>query len=240
MLNAFIDTETLPEDGSLQEFIDKAKDSITVPSDLTKPKLISALELGDDGKYKTVPELKDLWVDKFGSEQAKIQGEQAWRKTSFDGAKGQICVISSAVESGDIITFDALNMPESQMLKLFWEWLGDEIGSSQWRFVAHNAKFDLPFIYKRSVINRVKPVYFNPHGRHGQHHYCTMEAWAGFNNRISMDNLAKALGIEGKGDMDGSKVYDTWITNPAKVISYCPDDVRMLREIYNRLEFNYE
>lgn len=235
MLNAFTDIETLPQDGSLQEYIDKAKENIKVPSDLTKPKLMSALGCTD--KYKTVGELKDMWVERFGLEQAKVQGEETWRKTSFDGAKGSICVISAAIEQGEIITFDALEGGEKVMLVHFWQWLGDMVSSSQWRFVAHNAKFDLPFIYHRSVINRVKPLHFNPHGRHGQHHYCTMEAWAGFGNRISLDNLAKALGIEGKGDIDGSMVYDTWITNPEKVIAYCPDDVRITREIYNRLEF---
>lgn len=235
MLNSFVDSETLPENGTLQAYIDEALKSIKVPKELTKPKLMSALDIDD--KYKTVGELQDMWIEKFGSEQAKIQGEEAWRKTSFDGAKGEICVISSAIEDGEIITFSQINQSERVMLALFWEWLGDMVGCVQWRFVAHNAKFDLPFIYHRSVINRVKPLHFNHNGRHGQHHYCTMEQWAGYGKFISMDKLAKALGIEGKGDMDGSKVYDTWITEPEKVAMYCPSDVRMLREIYNRLEF---
>lgn len=238
MINVFIDIETLPEPDGKQGFIDAAKESVKVPSTLTKPKLIDALGLGSDGKYKTVDELKEMWVGKFGTEQASIQGEEAWRKTSFDGAKGQICVIGFWVEGHDHAReFSAKTSSEGDMLFAFWSYVATQIGMNQFRFVAHNAKFDLPFLYHRSVINRVKPLYYNPHGRHGQHHYCTMEAWAGYNNRISMDNLAKALGIEGKGDMDGSKVYDTWQTDPQKVIEYCLDDVRMLREIYNRLEF---
>jgi len=43
------------------------------------------------------------------------------------------------------------------------------------------------------------------------------------------------LGITGKGDMDGSKVYDEWQANPQKVIEYCADDVRMVSELHKRL-----
>lgn len=121
--------------------------------------------------------------------------------------------------------------------KKFGGVIGDQVGGNQWRFVAHNAKFDVPFIWHRSVINMMKPLWFNPHGRHGQHHYCTMEAWAGFNKYIKLDELASILGIKGKGDMDDSKVYDTWLEDQQKVIEYCADDVRMLREIYNRMNF---
>lgn len=235
MLNIFIDIETLPQDGALDSYIESAKKNIKVPSSMTKPKLMKALDCDD--KYKTVGELKEEWVKKFGAEQAKEQGNNAWRKTSFDGAKGSICVIAVKVEGGNFASFSTKDMAEKEMLEIFWLFVKKATGSTQFRFVAHNAKFDLPFLWHRSVINRVKPVAYNPHGRHGMHHYCTMESWAGFNGKISADNLAKALGITGKGDMDGSKVYDTWQTDKQKVIDYCVDDVRMLEEIYNRLEF---
>lgn len=240
MLNAFTDIETLPEPNGLEKFVELAKESIKVPSAMTKPKLIEALGYGSDAKYKTVDELKEDWVEKFASQQAKIQGEQEWRKTSFDGSKGEICVISSAIEDGFIQSFSQLRVSEAQMLREFWEWIDDSVRMHDWRFVAHYAKFDIPFIWHRSVINKVKPsVYFNPHARHGRDIYCTMEAWCGYGNRISLDNLAKALGVNGKTEgMDGSKVYDTWITKPDDVVSYCEDDVSVLRSVYNRMEFN--
>ena len=75
-------------------------------------------------------------------------------------------------------------------------------------FIGHNlAKFDLPFIWKRSVINNVptcKGVKWND-AKHGYSCYDTMTAWAGYGNRISADNLCKLLGIKGKTEgMDGS------------------------------------
>lgn len=240
MLNVFTDIETLPELNGIDGFIEKAKESIKVPASLTKPKLIDALGYGADAKYKTVDELKQDWIERFGSEQAKIQGESEWRKTSFDGAKGEICVISSVIEDDEIFSFSQLNQSEAQLLKEFWEWLSHSVGSHEWRFVAHYAKFDIPFIWHRSVINNVKPsVYFNPHSRHGRDIYCTMEAWCGYGNKISLDNLAKALGVKGKTDgMDGSKVYDTWITKPEDVVGYCVQDTLVLRDVYNRINFN--
>ena len=63
-----------------------------------------------------------------------------------------------------------------------------------------------------------------------------MIAWSGFAGRISADSLCKLLGIKGKTEgMDGSKVYDTWQTDPHKVIQYCQDDVLLVKEIHARL-----
>ena len=53
----------------------------------------------------------------------------------------------------------------------------------------------------------------------------------------SMDKLCKAFGLEGKGDMDGSKVAETWLADPQKVIDYCKCDVERTRELYKRLTF---
>lgn len=96
----------------------------------------------------------------------------------------------------------------------------------------------MPFIWKRSVINNVttcKGVKWVD-ARHGSNCYDTMIAWAGFGNRISADNLCKLLGIKGKTEgMDGSLVYDTWQTDPQKVMDYCHDDVSMVKQIHERL-----
>ena len=56
--------------------------------------------------------------------------------------------------------------------------------------------------------------------------------------RVSMDKLCKALGIEGKGDFDGSMVAKTWETDKQKVIDYCKDDVSRTRQIYKCLTWS--
>lgn len=211
MINVFIDIEALPDQA------EGAKDAFVV-----KP----------PGNIKKAESIQK-WLDENG-EAAK---DEQWRKTALNGGYGSICVICVAVGNGQVERFSAKNCSESEMLTTFWGWLAGEVGSLQWRFVIHNAKFDSPFMWHRSVINCTKPIYYNPHGRHPHSHYCTMEGWAGYNKYISLDELAGILGIEGKGDMDGSKVYDTWLIDPDKVIDYCADDVRILRDVYNRMEF---
>jgi predicted PolB exonuclease-like 3'-5' exonuclease len=62
-----------------------------------------------------------------------------------------------------------------------------------------------------------------------------MSAWAGAKGTISMDKLSRALGMEGKGDFDGSMVADAWANGQHEtIIEYCKDDVRKTRAIHGR------
>jgi hypothetical protein len=228
-----VDIETIPD--QTPGAVDKiAEDLVVKAPDLTKPKLIEALDLGADGKYKTVPELKEMWLEEFGKDAKLKQAKDKWLKTSFDGGYGEICCIGI---SGMIFTTKGSD--ERSMLTQFWESVDASLSGRFPFFIAHNAKFDLPFIYHRSVINGVKPVRgFNPHGRHDQDHYCTMEGWAGFNGKIGLDRLAKILGITGKEGMSGADVWPEYEKgNLAGIAEYCQDDVRITSEIYNKLKF---
>ncbi|MNT91954.1 putative 3'-5' exonuclease related to the exonuclease domain of PolB [compost metagenome] len=65
-----------------------------------------------------------------------------------------------------------------------------------------------------------------------------MTQWAGHGNRISLDNLCTALGLPGKGEIDGSQVYDYWKAGRiAELIAYCADDVHKAREVHRRMTF---
>ena len=57
-------------------------------------------------------------------------------------------------------------------------------------------------------------------------------------NRISLDKLCKALGLPGKGEIDGSKVWD-YVRDGriAEVADYCADDVRKVWAVYQRMTF---
>ena len=58
---------------------------------------------------------------------------------------------------------------------------------------------------------------------------------------ISLDKLAKALGIQGKSDIDGSMVYGMWKEGKFdEIAQYCADDVRMVRDVYKRITFQKE
>jgi predicted PolB exonuclease-like 3'-5' exonuclease len=68
--------------------------------------------------------------------------------------------------------------------------------------------------------------------------YDTMIEWAGWGNRISLDRLGLALGLGGKGDFDGSMVYDAVKAGDInRVVEYCEQDVMLTRAIYNRMTF---
>ena len=62
--------------------------------------------------------------------------------------------------------------------------------------------------------------------------------WAGVGNRVSLDKLCKALGLPGKGEIDGSKVWD-YVRDGriAEVADYCADDVRKVWAVYRRMTF---
>ena len=66
-----------------------------------------------------------------------------------------------------------------------------------------------------------------------------MQAWCGFKDRISQDNLCKALGIEGKpSDISGENVWDFYRAGGIdRIEEYNRDDVEKAREIYKRLNF---
>ena len=231
-----IDVETIPD--QTPGAVEKITETLTVKApDLTKPKLIEALNLDPSvAKFKTVPELKEVWIAEFGEAAKLEQANAKWLKTSFDGGRGQICSICIDIIDEDIqISFDG---PEDNILTQFWNTVQEKTQLPY--FIAHNAKFDLPFLWHRSVINGVNPgVTFNPHGRHGSNHFCTMEAWAGFNGRISLNNLADILGEGSKTEgMDGSQVWPEYQKgNIDKIVGYCADDVALTSRIYKRLKF---
>ncbi len=251
-INIFIDIETLrsPEAHRLQ-LLEEVKANFKAPSKLTKTQ--AAIDLGldpksDEVKYTAAPDMIKRWESEMAEEKSAGVAQEKWEKTSFNPDVAQIaciCIGWNDVHGYRNAVFHISdNFNEAEMLEEFHCYIeslltvhGETIHKPN--FIGHNlAKFDLPFIWKRSVINNVKTctgVKWND-AKHGYNCYDTLVAWAGYGNRISADNLCKLLGIKGKTEgMDGSLVYDTWQTDPQKVINYCHDDVQLVKEIHERL-----
>jgi DNA polymerase elongation subunit (family B) len=243
-MNVFIDIETIPAQGdSYAEFLAAAQSNFKAPSTLTKGQACDDLGLtGNDAKFTSKEDAIALWEKKFAEEKAPQVAEENWRKTSFDGSKGEIISIAWADEDERVLSMSrGLGESEAELLRCFFSGVRP-IGSRRPPFfIGHYiGGFDLKFIYQRAVILGVDPRFAIPFdGRHDQHFYCTQQAWAGFNGRISQDNLCKALGIEGKpSDIDGSKVWDfVKAGRVAEVEAYNQDDVYKNRLIYNKLKF---
>ena len=224
MTLCFLDIETLPAQPE-----DEAKaiiaETIKAPATMKKQETIDDWHNGA-GKYAGV---KDAAID------------AEYRKGSFEGAKGQICSIAYAIEDQDVIVDATGTGDDRELLVNFFRSLDLQLKDRPPFFIGHNiGAFDLKFLFHRAVILGIKPPFELPFsGRHNQHFFDNMQAWAGFGGRISQDNLCKALGIEGKpDDIDGSKVLDVYKAGGIKRIAeYNADDVTKARMIYKRLTF---
>jgi len=227
-----LDLETIPQQPEAETKAEIAK-TIQAPATMKKAETIADWHEGK-GKYAGV---KDIAI------------EEAYRKTSFDGGKGEIVSISFAVDDGGIFGLDRdYREPgsEAKLITSFIIALGHELSkrSNDGRppfFIGHYlAGFDLKFLWHRCVINGINPAFNLPfNGKHGKDFYDNMIAWAGYKGTVSQDSLCKALGIEGKpGDIDGSNVWDhIKAGDREKVRLYNMDDVDKCRQIYNRINF---
>lgn len=174
-------------------------------------------------------------------------GDENWRKTSFDGGLGHICVIGVAIDDDAPVALYSSSWldDESRILNDFFDMINAQCAKHpnvRPTFIGHNLiDFDLRFIYQRAVVLGVKPsphIPFNARPYGDLSVFDTMTSWAGVRNRVSLDNLARALKVGGKGDMDGSMVWDAVKNGEIdKVAQYCRDDVAMTRAAYRRMTF---
>jgi predicted PolB exonuclease-like 3'-5' exonuclease len=218
----------------------------TIPGQSPALRQEIAASVAPPGNYKKVDTLAK-WED----EQKPAQVEEAWRRTSFDGDRGEIVCIAWAVEDAPIdCVYRALKASETTMLADFFLQIQGEVTRRHGlipHWIGHNvADFDLRFLFQRAVILGLEPPFrLSQDARPGGDFVSdTMTAWAGYRNRISLDRLCKALGIATKGtepggeDIDGSKVWDfVKAERIEEVALYCRADVDRVRRVYKRLMF---
>lgn len=211
----YFDIETLPTDN--QSVIDEIAKSIKPPATHKKQETI------------------DAWM----AENKDSATKEAVHKTGLSGLHGRIACIGFAVNDEKCLCLgQSQEQSESEMIETFFDHIKDLSGCT---FIGHNiAGFDLQFLKHRCIILGIKPprnIRMAMNAKPWDE--CindTMLMWsASSQDRVSQDKLAKALGLAGKTDMDGSMVADTWQTDPEKVLQYCIDDVEQNREIHRRL-----
>jgi predicted PolB exonuclease-like 3'-5' exonuclease len=107
--------------------------------------------------------------------------------------------------------------------------------------VGHNIiGFDLPFIFQRCLANNitVKPFIDLSEFR-VQGVFDTMRAWwLGGRNRVGLDDVAWALGIESSktSEVEGSRVFELYQAGKlAEIREYNLNDVRVTRKVYERM-----
>lgn len=214
----FLDAETIPSQ-DIRVYQEIAT-SVTPPGSMSKPETIA----------------------KWREEKAPDEIDKQWRKTALNGTRGEIVVLSWAMDEGapeclwrDIKEHDS----ERQLLGRFWKKMAEE---NPLLWVGHNiVDFDLRFIWQRSIIKGVPPSVPIPVNQPawGGDVFDTMKTWAGNREMISLDNLCGCLGIDaGQDGMKGSMVWDYVRDGKIEeVAEYCVRDVIAVREVYRKMTF---
>lgn len=219
MIDIFLDIETIPNQSP--EYRAMVRKNIKAPAQFKKQDSI------------------DAWLE----ENAETATDEAIAKTSFDPALGHIACIGWAIGDGQVKTVSNTDIGDEEAnLAGFFSTINQECGVHMARWIGHYISgFDLRFLINRAIVLGVKlpssmilPRDIKPWS---DQVFDTMTAWAGNKDRISQDNLARALGLEGKGDFDGSMVAKAWVDGQhSKIAEYCRNDVETVRSIYRRFE----
>jgi hypothetical protein len=184
-------------------------------------------------------------IAEWMNENAEAEAETAWRKTSFDGALGHICVVGVAIDDQQpqSIYSDDWHADEANVLRQLFSLIDATCMAHpnvRPTFIGHNLiEFDLRFMFQRCVVLGVKPSRFIPFNCKpwDDHVFDTMQRW-GARAGGSLDKITRAIGLEGKGDIDGSMVWD-YVRDGriAEVAEYCKHDVALTRDLYKRMTF---
>lgn len=215
MKRLFIDIETIP--GQKEWIKEEAAEKVSPP-----------------GNYK-----KKESIDKWMEENAEKEADNLWRKTALDGSRGEIFCIGYSVDGAGVKV--EREATEAETLHAFFNSLLEHDMNFKW--VGHNISgFDLRFIWQRCVINKVKPPVKIPYSAKpwDADIFDTMVEWAGIKpaGTKSLSDVCKAIGVDGKGDIDGSKVWD-YVKDGryAEVDAYCMDDVSKVIKLHNMMTF---
>lgn len=227
-MNIYLDIETVPGQTEfvqdvLSQEIEKEKLAVKAPSN-----------------YKDAEKISAYIAEKHAEIDRSI--DERLRKTSLDGAYGQIIVAAIAIDDAPPAAFTGA---EPDILQELFDAIccsdANRRTISTPCFIGHNiAGFDLRFIRQRAMLHGIKPPVFFPENPRpwDESVFDTMTQWAGYGNRIGLEKLCRVFGIPGKGNIDGSKVWDyVQAGRLDEVIEYCKEDVLRVRALHQRMTF---
>lgn len=217
----YLDIETIPSQSAAVHA--KIAEGITPPGNISKAETIAAWE----------------------AEKKPAAVKEAIAKTALDGSVGHICCIGWAWGDDAPLSMELdEDVSEAELLEEFIQTIdGATIGNRIPTIVGHNVvNFDIRFLWQRAIVLGVRMPNWFPRDPKpwGIETFDTMAAFAGARNMIGMDRLCSALGLEGKGEIDGSMIGDLWVAGEyQKIAEYCRDDVIRTREIHRRMMVAY-
>lgn len=232
-MRIYIDVETIPS--QIMGAREAARAGVKPPANYKKPETIAA----------------------WWAEEGEAAVERAYRAQALDASQGELVAISWATDDAEPQT--SIRGPgEDERLVLVRFCAGIQTlvedaavpgpdGQSIWQpdpyFIGHHiGGFDLPFIWRRSIILGIRPPWKlpTPAAREGKDYGDTMRLWAGHRDTISLDRLCQALGIPSpKADgMDGGAVFDAWLAGDLdRIAEYNRGDVAAVRQVWQRLNW---
>jgi hypothetical protein len=179
------------------------------------------------------------------------KGDEDYRKLALHSSYAQIlCIALVFEENREIVRREMLGydratrrftLDQREILQSFWSLLS-RFDVRYDLLVGFNIlDYDLHLIATQSVIHQVRPSQEISFARfRSAPIYDLMWLYTLWRNRISMDEVARVLGLESSknGGVCGATVYDHYLAdNHAEVARYCLADVLLCREIYYRMKF---
>lgn len=185
-------------------------------------------------------------------EGSEVCTDEQFRSLALYAEYGRVLCVGLIVEDrGEVLHRGVLgrdratgrfHLDEARTLRAFWKLMAD-FNPCRDLIVGHNVMdFDLPFLYKRSRINQVRPSVFVSFARYRSAPvYDTMREWVHWNPQaahISLPELSDVLrtGLAKAEGLDGGRVYDELLAGgDERIASYCLRDVEMARAVYYKM-----
>lgn len=194
---------------------------------------------------------KILEQETVNDDDLAMMADEQYRHYALQGEKGRILTIGLLIEEDGIIVHQGglgrdretrrYHLDEGRTLRAFWKLVAN-FNPGRDLFIGHNIlDFDLPFIYKRSIIHQIKPTIHIPFRRYQrQPIFDTMWEWSCWRHRIALHDLAQALDVSSPKEfgVTGDCVYDLYQQGKhEEIAAYCLRDVKCVREVFYRLQY---
>jgi hypothetical protein len=191
---------------------------------------------------KAVIDIETVPIDIPENTSGLTETEQKDSKSAaLDALTGRIVCVGIIVVKNEYEATSGLGIAshdEKKLLEHLWSFLREAKVSS---FVGHNGlAFDLPFLWKRSVIQAARPsISLDLRKYRRDFMFDTMAVWANWDprNYPSLDKLAQSLGLGAKSGA-ADQVSDLWKTGRYNdLLRYCLRDCWLTYGCYCRMNF---
>ena len=221
----FIDIETVPQTGKLEELPEEMQKLWVIKYDLLRRKM----------------------TEKYPDEMTPAQGFESSAGIYAEFGK-IICIsvgfISESTTSASFRIKSIAGKDEKMLLDEFSALVERFFTSSEHNFCGHNIKeFDIPYICRRMIINGLqlpKALQINAKKPWEVNIMDTLDFWkfGDFKNYTSLKLLTAVLGIPTpKDDIDGSQVAEVYYKNDdlPRIITYCQKDVLATAQVWLKM-----